>query len=51
MKESDIKELEQLHAELAESQTIIQSLTDDVIELKAENQRIKNQAGNCCDED
>jgi len=51
MKESDVKELEQLHAELAESQTIIQSLVDDIAELKIENQRIKNQAGSCCDED
>jgi len=51
MKESDLKELEQLHAELAESQTIMQSLVDDIAELKTENQRIKNQAKNGCDED
>jgi len=51
MKESDLKELEQVHAELAESQTIIQSLFDDIAELKSENQRIKNQAKNGCDED
>jgi len=51
MKESDIKELEQLHAELAISETVIQSLVDDIAELKSENQRIKNQAKNGCDED
>jgi len=51
MKESDVKEVEQLHAELAASETIIQSLVDDIAELKIENQRIKNQAGNGCDED
>jgi len=51
MKESDVKEVEQLHAELAASETIIQSLVDDIAELKIENQRIKNQAKNGCDED
>ena len=51
MKESDIKELEQLHAELAASETIIQSLADEIAELKIDKQRLINQAGLCCDED
>jgi len=52
MKESDVKELEQLHAERAVDETIIQSLTDEVIELKEELRRVKAQARNvCCDED
>ncbi len=52
MRESDVKEVEQLYAEIAEFESIIQTLTDDIIELKIENQKIKNQAGNVsCDED
>ena len=52
MRENDVKELEQLHAELAVAETINQSLTDEIIELKEEVRRVKAQARNvCCDED
>jgi len=51
MREDDVKEVEKLHAELAESQTIIQSLVDEIAELKLDKQRLINQAGTCCDED
>jgi len=52
MRENDLKELEQLHAELAEYVSEIQSLNDEIIELKIELQRVINQAGHIsCDED
>ena len=51
MREDDVKEVEKLHAELAAADTIIQSLTDEIVELKTNIQRLINQAGTCCDED
>ena len=52
MNENDLKEIEQLNATIAEYLSEIQSLTDEVLELRKENRRIKLQARNvCCDED
>ena len=52
MKEADLKELEQLHAEIAEYLTEIQSLNDEIAHLKVELQRAINQGNHVfCDED
>ena len=51
MRENDLQEIEKLYAELAEAETIIQSLVEDLAEEKADKQRLINQAGRCCDED
>ena len=41
MREDDVKEVEKLHAELAVAETIIQSLTDEIAELKMDKQRFR----------
>ena len=52
MNENDLKEIEQLNATIAEYLSELQSLTDEVLELREENQRLKNQGRSvCCDED
>jgi len=52
MKESDVKELEQLHAELAEYLTEIHSLNDEIAHIKCELQMAINQGNSVfCDED
>jgi len=43
MKDSDIKELEQLHAEMAEKDAEIQSLTDELAYMMCENRALKGQ--------
>ena len=43
MKENDIKELEQLHAELAEKDAEVQSLTDELAYMMCENKALKGQ--------
>ena len=51
MKDSDLKELEQLHAELAEAYTEIQSMADDLAAKDGLIKQLKGELGQRCDED
>ena len=51
MQEQDLKELEQLHTELAEAETIIQSMADDLAAACELIKQLRGKLGKGCDED
>ncbi len=51
MRDSDLKELEQLHAELAEAESIMQSMADDLAAKNGLIKQLKGELGKGCDED
>ena len=51
MNENDLQEIESLYAELAEAESIIQSMADDLAAKEGLIQQLKGELGKGCDED